>query len=110
MIKNFNCCCNNNSCDPTIYVKVTNKGDLYIRFILQYSLAGQTFTHQIDLSRRRTKRYYIPKNSYNICLNILNISFHDTTLIHHECISGLENVCYDVKGLPQEPICIKVPC
>ncbi|MCD3217264.1 hypothetical protein G8S55_08380 [Clostridium botulinum C] len=111
MIKILNYYCYNNSCNPTRnYVIVRNNGNLKIQFILQYTLFGETFTRDAILLKGHRKKNNIPFFSENICLNILNISFSMSRLIHHECISGLENICYEIQGTAENPICIKTIC
>ncbi|ACT33619.1 hypothetical protein FDJ70_09815 [Clostridium botulinum] len=113
MIKTSNCCyCFNKSMDLLKFVRFTNKGFFTIQCILQYTLGGQTVTKDVILERRHTKKFVFHGNASNICLNIINLSNPDLfkRLIHHECISGLNNICFEVYNTTENPMIRRILC
>ncbi|WP_039237316.1 hypothetical protein [Clostridium sp. K25] len=123
MIKNLKCCCctnnllnccrySNNSMNSLKFVRFTNKGTFTIKCIFQYTLGGQTVTKEVTLERRHTKKFNFHSNASDICLNIINLSNPDIfkRLIHHECISGLDNICFEVYNTTENPIITRTIC
>ncbi|WP_039237360.1 MULTISPECIES: hypothetical protein [Clostridium] len=110
-MKNLNCCCYcNNLCryDPMNYIRFKNFIDLRVKCILQYSVFDDTVTKEVVLNKGEFKRYNLPGVASNICLNILNISSPMTKLIYHDCVSGNENILYEIYNTPENPLCMKI--
>ncbi|KEI08541.1 hypothetical protein Z959_12710 [Clostridium novyi B str. ATCC 27606] len=113
MIKILNCCYYfSKSMDLLKSVRFTNNGYFTVKAIIQYTLRGYTVTENIILERRRTKKFNLPRDSTNICLNILNLSNPDPikSVLYHECISGEENVCFEISNTTENPVITRNIC
>ncbi|MCD3195290.1 hypothetical protein G8S49_07890 [Clostridium botulinum C] len=113
MIKNLNCCCccsNNTLNGPKrYYVRIKNKGDLCVKYVLQYSVSSAITTKEDLVVKGQKRSSFFTEDAFNICLNILNCSFIMTRLIYHTTLTEYRNICYQITGTAEHPICTEVP-
>ncbi|OOB76518.1 hypothetical protein AXF41_11760 [Clostridium haemolyticum] len=98
--------------NPLKFVQFKNIGDFTIKCIVQYTLNNNTITKTAVLLKNHIAKIELPVDAFNICLNILNLSNPDpiTSVLYHECISGEENVCFEVSNTTENPIITRTIC
>ncbi|KEI14442.1 hypothetical protein [Clostridium haemolyticum] len=97
---------------PLKFVRFKNIGDFTIKCIVQYTVNSSTFTKIVILSKNRIRKIELPVDAIDICLNILNLSNPDpiTSVLYHECISGQENICFEISNTTESPVINRTIC
>ncbi|CAG7839596.1 hypothetical protein Z959_12830 [Clostridium novyi B str. ATCC 27606] len=114
MIKNLNCCCccclnNNLNMPQRYYIRIKNKGNLCVKYVLQYNIYCGITTKEEYVLKGQSRSPFFVENAFNICLNILNCSFPMTRLIHHTTITEYRNIAYEITGTAIAPSWREVP-
>lgn len=109
MNKNFKNCYYNTFLNRRRFaLKIRNKGNLNIQFILQYSADGGVATKKSNiLTPGQTESLFFPETATNIYFNVLNYSLPSIPLICNKHIPVPQGTCYEVHGTAQNPTCVE---
>lgn len=94
-----------------LYIEIRNRGNLSVKFIMQYSVNGNFVTKTSSIFHYGQKeRLTFPPYALNVCINVLNHSLPNIPLIANVCLQRTETTCYAVIGIPTDVVLVESTC